>query len=77
VHVKTSRHGDHREKVKVKSTVSKCHAVELMKAAAYKTIDDPAQKLALFEAAEAIEKPMPSEYPLKPSTYGQGNPAQT
>jgi hypothetical protein len=48
-----------------------------MKAAAYKTIDDPAQKLALFEAAEAIEKPMPSEYPLKPSTYGQGNPAQT
>jgi hypothetical protein len=77
VHVTITRHGDHREKVRVQSKVSKYHAVELMKAAAYKTIDDPAKKRELFEAAEAFEKPKPSEYPLKPSTYGQGNPAQT
>lgn len=77
VHVTITRHGDHREKVRVQSKVSKYHAVELMKAAAYKTIDDPAKKLGLFEAVEAFEKQKPSEYPLKPSTYGQGNPAQT
>jgi len=77
VHVTITRYGDHREKVRVQSKVSKYHAVELMKAAAYKTIDDPDKKRELFEAVEAFEKPKPSEYPLKPSGYGQGNSAQT
>lgn len=71
-----TRHDVYWKEVKVQSDVPQSQAVELIKAAAYRTIDDPAQKLALFEAAEAIEKPKPSEYPLKPSTYGQENPGQ-
>jgi hypothetical protein len=77
VYVTMTRHGAYKEKVRVQSTVSESQAVDLIKAAAYKTIDDPAQKLALFEAVEAFEKPKPSEYTLKPSTYGQEDPAQT
>jgi hypothetical protein len=76
VHVTMTRHGDHREKVKMRSNVSESAAVNLIKTAAYRTIDDPDKKRELFEAAEAFEKPKPSEYPLEPSTYGQGNSSQ-
>jgi hypothetical protein len=61
--------------VKVHSKVPKAQTVDFIIAAAYRS--GPDERKILFEAAEAFEEPKPSEYTLKPSTYGQDKPPQT
>lgn len=74
--VKVRRDVNHSEVMEVHSKVPKAQTVEFIQKAAHATTKFE-MKARLFQVADAFTEPKPQVCQLEPSTYGQGNPAQT